>query len=248
MMTPSHVTLLKFLSSGSRLLVAITDLSICSTRRVLSSRSSWAYRAQRPSSSSLGFALEPYASPNRTGEQYFKFFRETSNSLLDAYLPIEICGSICDNLPAQVAGLHAFLESRAEGVPRIMCILCLNYMIKLVFTSATRTDPVTNVVTQLPQVTHALNSPQAIKIVGRGCPAIIRTSTAYLVATIGFNLDRYEDAQITFQAVGDLMIPKEFAQVHLLGFPLSLFYAPWRNIDDPSPTRFRSPSKFFVNG
>jgi hypothetical protein len=61
----------------------------------------------------------------RTGRAniIFNFFRETSNSPLHAHLPVEIWGMIWDNLPARVAGLRAFLESRAENIP--LLVLCL---------------------------------------------------------------------------------------------------------------------------
>jgi hypothetical protein len=160
--------------------------------------------------------LEPYANANSTGERYSKFFRETVHS------PLEICGIICDNLLVQIAGLHAFLAHRAEDVPRIMQIPCLNHMTNLAFTYPIRTDPFAYVVRQL-QVIHALNSPPGIEILGGKCPAIIRTRWGYLIEVISFILDYRDHAQIALWVVGDLMIPKEFAQVCLLLFPVSLF-------------------------
>jgi hypothetical protein len=46
-------------------------------------------------------------------------------------------------------------------------------------------------------------------------PGIIRTRWAHLFAVIGFIPDLHDDARTPLQVGGDLMIPKEFAQVHL---------------------------------
>jgi hypothetical protein len=134
---------------------------------------------------------------------------------------LEIRGIICDDLPAQVAGLHTFFESRAEDVPRIMHILCLNHMLSLVFTHTIRTYPFANVATYLPQVIHALNSPPGIEVVIdvrlsselAGCIMLTSLVLSSITMTIPKALAR----------IGDLMIPKGFAQVHLVLFPLSLF-------------------------
>jgi hypothetical protein len=45
----------------------------------------------------------------------------------------------------------------------------------------------------------------------------------YLVDVTGLILDHHDDGQTALQVAGNLMIPKEFAQVHLLLFPRSLF-------------------------
>jgi hypothetical protein len=164
--------------------------------------------------------LEAYANTNWMGEQYFELFRETVTSPLDAHPPLEICGIICDNLPAQVPDLHAFLESRTEDVPRIMHISSLTFMINLVFTSVIWTDSFANVVTQLIQVIHALNSLPGIEIVDRRCPAVIRTRCVHLLEVIDFILDHHDEAQTLLQIVVGLTIPKEFAQIRLLLFPL----------------------------
>jgi hypothetical protein len=102
-----------------------------------------------PSRFPLVLPLEPYTNTNWTGEQYFEFFRETINSLLNVYPTLEICRIISDNLPAQVGDLHAFLESRAENVPRVMHIPCLSHLINLIFMYVIRTDLFANVGMQL---------------------------------------------------------------------------------------------------
>jgi hypothetical protein len=128
-----------------------------------------------PSRLPLLLPLEPSANATCIFGQYFEIFRETVNSLLNAHPPSEICRSICDNLSVQVAGLHSFLEIRAEDVSRIMHIPHLNHMLNLVVRYGIRTDPFANVVRHLLQVIHALNTPPGIEIVGRRCPAIIHT-------------------------------------------------------------------------
>jgi hypothetical protein len=128
-----------------------------------------------PSRIPLVLPLERSANTNWKGEQYSEFFTETASSLPDIHPRLEICGIICDSLPAQVAGLHAFLEPRNENVFRIVYNRCLNSLIDLVCTDAIWTDPFASVVTQLLEVIHALNSPLGVEIVGPRCPAIIRT-------------------------------------------------------------------------
>lgn len=78
--------------------------------------------------------LEPHANTNWTGKQYSEFFRETVILLFNIHPSLEICGITCAHLPALVAGLIPFLESRAEDTPRVMHIPCLNHLINLVFT------------------------------------------------------------------------------------------------------------------
>jgi hypothetical protein len=171
----------------------------------------------------LVLPLEQYANPNRTGEQYSEFFRVTVNSLLDTHPPLEICGIICDNLPPQVAGLRTFLDSRAEDIPRIMHIPSMNHIINLVFTEAIPTDPFANVATQFHQVIHAVKSSPGIELVGRRCPAPIRTPWVCLADIIGFIPNHHNDAQTALQVVRDLLIPSEFAQIYLLLLSPSLF-------------------------
>jgi hypothetical protein len=110
-------------------------------------------------------------------------------------------------------------------------------MVSLVFMYAIRTDPFANIVMQRPQVIHVLNSPIGVEIVGRGCPGNIRTRWMYLAHVMRFIFDHHHDAQTALQVVRGLLILKEFAQIHLLLFPLSLFTCtvqePRRLLADP---------------
>jgi hypothetical protein len=65
----------------------------------------------------LALSLKPYANLNWIGEEHLELFREIVNWPLAAHPPLEICEIIYNHFPAQVAGLHPFLESRAEDVP-----------------------------------------------------------------------------------------------------------------------------------
>jgi hypothetical protein len=67
-------------------------------------------------------------------------------------------------------------------------------MINLVFTHTIRANTFTNIVTQLPQLIQASNSPPGIENVSRRCPAIIRIRWVYLVDLVGFILSHHDDA------------------------------------------------------
>jgi hypothetical protein len=77
--------------------------------------------------------LEPYESDGWTAADHESFLTGTVMDLYQRGSPdIEICGIVCDNLPAQISGLSSFLS--IEGCPGsvIMHVPCLNHMINLV--------------------------------------------------------------------------------------------------------------------
>jgi hypothetical protein len=147
-----------------------------------------------PSALSDFLPLLPRPNTNYDAAKYEAFFREHITELLVRFPRIEICGIICDNLPAQVAGLHAFLESDPRW-HRIMHIPCLNHMTNLVFTYALKYEPIAEFMSVLPEIIHALSSSDAKQLLGRKCPKIIRTRCVYLVDVLGFILNHFTCVQ-----------------------------------------------------
>jgi hypothetical protein len=122
--------------------------------------------------------------------------REIVNSLLDTHPRSAICGIVCPNPPGRVAGLDVFRETRPVDVPRRMRVPCLNHMIDLLLTCALRTVPSPTVVPQLSEIIHALNAPKTLRSISSRC----RTSFSIIEG---------------LEFIGELMIPKRFARVHL---------------------------------
>jgi hypothetical protein len=61
--------------------------------------------------------LEPYENKNWIAEHYETFFAQTITWRSEHAERIEICGVICDNLPAQVIGLLQVLRNTAGIIP-----------------------------------------------------------------------------------------------------------------------------------
>jgi hypothetical protein len=77
--------------------------------------------------------LEPYENTNWGKREYADFFREVVDRLTQEVddFQLQICGIICDNLPAQVAGLRRFLSSEDGKQTAILHVRCVNHMINL---------------------------------------------------------------------------------------------------------------------
>jgi hypothetical protein len=169
--------------------------------------------------------LEPYNNDNWTSDRYAAFFRDIVTTISrDEVSPrIEICGIICDNLPAQVAGLREFLSSEQGQARGIMHVPCLNHMINLVLTHVIKDAVFSDRIKNLPQVIRVLNKPESIEMVGRRCPKIIQTRWVYVVDVLGFILHHLPDVQSALLLAEQPQIPPEYGFVYLALLPLALF-------------------------
>jgi hypothetical protein len=169
--------------------------------------------------------LEPYENTNWNAENYETFFHEVVASLSQEVegSSVEICGVICDNLPAQVAGLRRFLSSDEGSRTGIQHVRCLNHMTNLVFIYAIRTKPFTEVVDGLPALVSILNTPESVAITGRRCPKLIRTRWVYLVDVLGFVMSRLPAVQTALHIAEERLPSESFGLVYLVMLPLALF-------------------------
>jgi hypothetical protein len=133
--------------------------------------------------------LEPYENHNWTSEQYEACFRETVTWLSDHAPMMEICGVICDNLPAQVAGLRTFLETADGKCSAILHIPCVNHMVNLVFTHTIKNGIFSEVPATLPEVIRILHSALVFDVMGVRCPRLIQTMGGCLVDVLAFLTD-----------------------------------------------------------
>jgi hypothetical protein len=164
--------------------------------------------------------LDPYENTNWTANHYASFFHDIVTNFGEQ---LEICGIICDNLPAQVAGLRQFLAMDNGRWAGVIHVPCLNHMINLVFSRILSITLIADVMATLPGITQALRSPAAQEIIGKRCPSIVRTRWVYLVDILGFICRHFESIQ-TFLVLADTaQIPVTYAQAHILLLPLALF-------------------------
>jgi hypothetical protein len=107
-------------------------------------------------------------------ELYESFFRESTTNLLNDFPTLEICGVVCDALPAQIPDLLPFLEPDPQW-SAIRHICCLNHTINLVFIYFLKFPPVAEVLSIVPGTIHTLNVRDAFEIIRRHCATIVRT-------------------------------------------------------------------------
>jgi hypothetical protein len=168
--------------------------------------------------------LEPYDNDNWTAADYTAFFSETVTDLERRGMSeIEICGIICDNLPAQVNGLLAFLGIENGPGAGIIHVPCLNHAANLVFAYAIRHHAFADVIQELPDRIRTLRSKKAVAIIGSHCPSLIRTRWVYIVEVLKFMLSHLPDVQSVFEIANKPPIPSHYSRVYLLLLPLWLF-------------------------
>jgi hypothetical protein len=143
-------------------------------------------------------------------------------NLLNNFLTLEICGVICDNLPAQVAGLRRFLESDSQW-SAIRDIPYLNHMINLVFICALKFTPVAELLSILLGIIHPVKSRDALEIICRNCPTINPTRWVYLVDVLGFILKHFNFVLTVLHLTDEPLISVTCIHLHILFFPLALF-------------------------
>jgi hypothetical protein len=170
----------------------------------------------KPTAISDILPLNPQANNDWNPEQHESFFREGMINLLNNFPTLQICGVVCDNLPAQVARLRRFLESDPQW-SAIQHIPCLNYMINLIFIDALKFPPEAKVLSLLPGIIHMLNSRDAFQIIRRHCPTIVRTRCVYLVDVLGFILKHLDSVQAVFHSADEPLI--SVAWIYLYGAP-----------------------------
>jgi hypothetical protein len=168
--------------------------------------------------------LEPYDNENWTAEDYHNFFLETVTDLYRRGTgDIEICGIICDNLPAQVSGLYSFLNIEDGPGSGIIHIPCLNHAANLVFAAAIQHSVLSEITNELPDRIRTLRSKEAVAILGNHCPGLVRTRWIYLVDVLQFILRHLAEAQSIFEIANKPPIPSHFGLAYLLLLPLWLF-------------------------
>jgi hypothetical protein len=170
--------------------------------------------------------LEPHPNTNWDADEYEAFFRDTVTKLTannNGRTPLEICGIICDNLPAQVAGLRNFLSSQDGIHTGIFHVRCLNHMINLVFKFAIRTDEFVDVVRSIPELVHILNTAESVELTGRRCPRIVPTRWVYLVDVMGFILNRLPTVQTALLFAQHAEMAENHGLAYLVLLPLALF-------------------------
>jgi hypothetical protein len=126
---------------------------------------------------------------------YERFFRETIVTFTSEYPSPEICGIICDNLPAQVSGLHRFLSSQNGRWAGITQIPCLNHMINLVFAYVIKSGVFLQVSESLPEIIRALSAREERELLGRRCQKLIRSRWMYLIDSLSFILNHLTEVQ-----------------------------------------------------
>jgi hypothetical protein len=169
--------------------------------------------------------LPPFENVHWDAACYQTFFRETFTTYSgeDAQASLEICGVVCDNLPAQVVGLRNFLAEDHGRWAGIMHIPCCNHMINLVFVQALKQGFFREVVSSLPGVIQAMNSEYALQVTRKQCPKIIRTRWVYLVDILGFLINHYFEVHEVLQLIDPADILRVYRPAYLLLLPLSLF-------------------------
>jgi hypothetical protein len=179
--------------------------------------------------------LEPWKNTNWNAEQYEQFFRETVSKLQEQHGKhrVEICGIICDNLPAQVAGLRNFLSSEDGLRTGIFHIPCLNHMVNLVFVHAIKDKVFAEAIADLPGQIHLLNKAQALEIINCHCPKLIKTRWVYLVDILGFILHHLDAVQTALAIAEAPQITETYGLVYLVLLPLALVS---RAMEDPTRT------------
>jgi hypothetical protein len=136
---------------------------------------------------------------------------------------MEIYGVICNNLPAQVVGLHTFLETADGKGSAIAYIPCVNYMVNLVFTHTIKSGIFPEVLATLPEIIRIFHSAPALDIIGVRYPRLIRTKWIYLVDVLVFLIDHFTEVQTTFGLAARSLRRAAYCRVYLLLLPLSLF-------------------------
>jgi hypothetical protein len=136
-----------------------------------------------------------------TAEQYEAFFAETVAWPRECAPCMEICGVICDNLPAQVVGLLQLLRNTTNSA--IIHMPCLSQIVNLVFTQTIKSDLCYEVFVTRPEIIRTPHSAQSIHIIGLRCPKLIRTRRVYLEDVLAFLIDQINDVQ-TVLALADV--------------------------------------------
>jgi hypothetical protein len=169
--------------------------------------------------------LPPFENLDWDATASFNFFRQTVTTYAgdDATVSLEICGVVCDNLPAQVVGLQHFLASDDGHWAGIMHVPCLNHMANLVFSHVIKETVFHQVAQALPDIVRSMNSRPVVEIIGKQCPKIIRTRWVYLVDILGFIINHYPSVHDMLHLIDGEDIASLYRPVHLLLLPLSLF-------------------------
>jgi hypothetical protein len=116
--------------------------------------------------------LEPDENENWTAEEGDAFFAETV-AWLSEYTPrMEICGVICDKLPAQVVGLLQFMRNIVRVHSTIMHRPCLSDIVNLVFAQAIKNYFFSGVFVMRPEISRPLDFAQSIHLLSVRCPRI----------------------------------------------------------------------------
>jgi hypothetical protein len=122
--------------------------------------------------------FEPSEHENWTTDQYEGFCAENCAWLSEYARRMEICGVICDNLPAHVVRLLQFLRNTAGINSAIIRISCLNHMMNLVFAHIIKSNFFSEMFATLLQ-----------------CQKLIRTMCVDLGDVVAFLIDQINDRQ-----------------------------------------------------
>jgi hypothetical protein len=143
-------------------------------------------------------------------------------NLLNDFPTLEIRGVICDNMPAQIAGLCRFLESDPQW-SAILHMPCLNYTIDLVVTYALKFPPVVEVLSILLGIVHVLNSRDAFEVIRRYGPTMVRLRWVYRVDVLGFILKHLNPIQTVVHLADEPLILVTCIHLDIPFLPLALF-------------------------
>jgi hypothetical protein len=196
---------------------------ICDARTVVNSKVVHA-AFTNPSRIDDIVTLPPFENLNWDRAASQMFFRQSCTTYAgDVPAPSEICGVVCDNFPAQVAGLRHFLAGDDGLWAGIIHVGCLNHVINLVFARVIREGIFLQIAEDLPRVVRALNSEVAVAITGRQCPKIIRTRWVYLVEVLAFIINHSSEVHEVVHIADTEVINQIYRPVYLFLFHLSLF-------------------------
>jgi hypothetical protein len=168
-------------------------------------------------------ALNLQANGDWNTERYESFFRESMTNLLNDFPTREICGVICNDLPAHFPSLRPFLESHPRW-SAIRHIPSLNHMVNFVFIYALKFPPVAEVLSILRGIIHTLNSRDVFEIIRRHCPTIARTRWVYLVDVLGFILKHLNSVQTILHFADEPLISVIGIHLEILFFPARLIF------------------------
>ena len=157
--------------------------------------------------------------------QYSEFFSFTISELLDK--GIEICGIVTDGLAAQTKGLKSWINLHEDSrVKAIIHVPCLAHSMNNVFVHLySSNEKLRSIVDSISNLIPMLRTKEALEIIGRKCPKLVKTRWLYICDILRYLIDFKRDIEshlfiLTSEEKERVTI--EMYQLYLILFPLRI--------------------------